>query len=230
MSQQTNPSREESLSKHALWLYGVIVGLAIKHALETTLPHLFEPPDDKTWRLVLESTRLFVFLLLIIRFYLGGVVYFEKVYSGAASRLKYPIRTFSLDFMFGTVHYLFFFALAASTDAYHVRLRVFPLLMSVILGYDMVWLLSSWKKSTRKSIKLWAVINAATLCVAAVFYLAASTTYDYAVSQQIAFIPVVFASFIDLAEVLKGKKIFATWFRKLADESETPDKPPNVQA
>jgi hypothetical protein len=226
MSQETALSREERLSRHALWLYGVIVGLAIKHALESVLIHFYVPPDARRWPILLEATRLFVFLLMIIRFYLGGIVYFEKVYGSPDSANKYPDRTFSLDFMFGTIHYLFFFALAGSINAYEFHPKFFAIILSVILLYDLAWLWSSRHKSTLRRIKLWAFINLVTFVLAAVLYLVmAFFQFNYAVSQQIACLPVILASFVDLAEVLKGRRYFGPWFKKLADESESPDPP-----
>ena len=58
----------EGLRRHSFWLYGVIVGLAIKDALETVVRHLISPPPGLLHDALLESTRLVVFLITIIQF------------------------------------------------------------------------------------------------------------------------------------------------------------------
>src|SRR5258708_36586817 len=106
----------EGLRKQSFWLYGVIVGLAIKESLETVVRHLISPPPGLLHDTLPESSRLLVFLFLIIQFYLGAVWYFDEVYENPETAKDYTDKNYAVDFLFGLIHFLFFFAWALSID------------------------------------------------------------------------------------------------------------------
>ncbi|HEY0428979.1 MAG TPA: hypothetical protein VGC76_14455 [Pyrinomonadaceae bacterium] len=130
---------DENIRKQAFWLYGVIVGLAVKEALTHVLPHIFKEQINLLERHIPEMIRLFVFLVLCVRFYLGAAQYFDEAYEkkhpatvipfdppaeniGTAQvneappvlENKYKKKSFGLDFLVGFFHFLIFSALALS--------------------------------------------------------------------------------------------------------------------
>jgi len=84
MAGETNPllDRMRKLHEKADWVFGVLVGLAIREALVDMLPQLapswfsHQAGRGVTPQLALEFWRLLLFLLMILRFYLGSVVFF----------------------------------------------------------------------------------------------------------------------------------------------------------
>ena len=98
------------LHQHAFWVYGVIVGLALKEALSTVLPHLLgfltdlpQSPFAYLW----EVWKLTVFLTLIIQFYLGSAVYFNRHHNLDSETLS---EGYVPDFLAGLIHFILFFA------------------------------------------------------------------------------------------------------------------------
>lgn len=156
------------LHRHAFWLYGVVVGLAIQQALLSLLPKLIDPNDTRigSWS---EALRLFVFLLLIIRFFLGSAAYFDEVYCGTQSD-KYDKKSYGLDYLLGFVHFVVFFGWALTIDLQQSPSYLFPSMLAFILLYDLVWLWVSRNNDTANRIKLWAFVNALTFLLGASFY------------------------------------------------------------
>ena len=166
---------DKAIYKHAFWLYGVIIGLAIKQALDSVLPHWINPgvaPDlHPLHGKYLEWLRLFVFLFLAIRFYLGSAYYFGQVHESDSADKDFPHRSFGTDFVLGFLHFLGFIFLAS---AIHVHtgepMRLFPLGIIFVLGFDGAWFLYSLasKLDSRKLIKWWAIVNVGTgiICIA----------------------------------------------------------------
>ena len=106
---------DKAIYKHAFWLYGVIIGLAIKQAFEAVVPHWIHPSADLPhvdYTLYLELLRFFTFLFLTIRFYLGSAYYFGLVHEAANADQEFPRRNFATDFVLGFLHFLGFVLLA----------------------------------------------------------------------------------------------------------------------
>ena len=150
--------------QHAFWLYGVIVGLALKSALETSVPHLINPPRLITELLRAgeqvplqhallsypEVLRLGIFLALTIRFTTGSAFYFAEVWESASADIDYPRKNYGLDLILGFVHFLFFFCLALTIDFHTSPIHWFPLFIGIILIYDAIWWGFSFRLSTGK--------------------------------------------------------------------------------
>src|SRR4051812_47887502 len=122
--------------KHAFWAYGVILALAIREPLSQVVPH-FVRDGFSDWQVQLEIWRLLVFLILIIRFYLGAGVYFDEVYLREGEREKYKRKSYPIDFLTGLFHFLSFFACAVVLSL-HGRIKgevsYFGVLLVVILA------------------------------------------------------------------------------------------------
>jgi|SRR2546425_1022567 len=207
---------QEGLHKHAFWLYGVLVGLAIKHAVETVLPHLLAPPFTRTWESFPEAVRLFLFLVLIIRFYLGSAIYFDDVYYSADSDKTYPRKNYLVDYLFGVAHFLLFLAWAMSLQIKNSPL-LFPGLLAGILVYDAVWFVVCRRDyDSVRRMKLWMLINLATFLVSLLVYLlvylfAPTFGGQYTMPELLAYVPVFIVSGIDIAELTSKKRIIAEW-------------------
>src|ERR1051326_1596554 len=156
-------AEEEGIHKHAFWLYGVLVGIAIKHALDATVPHIFDPSHIQAQltpaQLALPQSqysfypdlgRLIVFLILTIRFYLGSAFYFSDIHDasssleipdlGSESTEEQPLnKNYALDFICGFAHFLVFVILAMNIDPHTKQLFWFPVLVGFILFYDFIW-------------------------------------------------------------------------------------------
>lgn len=155
-----------------------------------------------------EVIRLAMFLLVSIRFYLGAVIFFERVYGNQAESSRYTHKNFGLDFLFGFVHFLFFSGMALSIDIQENFKHWFPLLMAGTLAYDTLWFISSRRYDTRYLIRLWMVVNLATLLFAIPTYLVVRKVTDDPIPAEIfAYIPVAFFSFVDIGEVTTGNEI-----------------------
>ena len=89
---------DKGLHRHVFWFYGILVALAIRDALLSVIPHIIAPtPDVETWAVYEEVFRLALFLLVIIRFYFGSVVFFGDVYINSDTAPKYVRKNYGLD-------------------------------------------------------------------------------------------------------------------------------------
>lgn len=222
------------LQKQAIWLYGVLVGLAIKEAITRVYDHSTVPEPQHFWAGTLEWARLAVFLLLIIRFYLGSVQYFYSVYRSPKADTSYPDKSFGKDFLLGFGHFVVFCLLALSLTLHGSSWWFFPALVGIVLLYDVWWYLWSAGLSTRRAIRLWMVTNVVTVLSAFVFFVVPAFCFMFlrnsgelnltlkqaGACELIAYVPVVLASAIDLGAVLTGRSAIEQW---LSDALHRPE-------
>lgn len=211
---------------HALWIYGVIVGLAIRESLAHAVSHIFpeSPPAQPLHvgdqQLILESLRVVVFLLTIIRFYFGAALYFDKMYSEDAAPGH---RSFGFDFLTGTAHFLIFFVWSYSIT-FHTRinhgLSGFLVVMFVILLYDVLWYLSSLRYDTASFIALWTVLNGLTALICFVWFIVASWFTSQEIAEATCFFPLLLMAIVDLGDMVSGKNLFTLWLANLVKRRE----------
>jgi len=216
---------ETNIRKNAFWLYGVIIGLAIKEAITGVLPHFYRAPINQLVDHVPELIRLAIFLALSIRFYLGSTHYFDEAYKGAQSQPETGIKAasknnYGLDFVFGIFHFLMFYALAIainydgngkSEDA--ISPYIFTILLSIILLYDLPWAMANWANDTLHLIKMWVVLNVLTVIASLIVFggfwiysLIKGTSFSYFQAESFALFPVFVISVIDIGELITGKR------------------------
>jgi len=206
---------QNGLYKQGLWFYGVIIGLAIKESLVDVFPHLISFQQSDTRVIWFESVRLLVFLALSIRFYLGSVIFFEKAYGRPDSDKVYRRKSFGLDFLFGFLHFLLFFALAMSIDLDKNRKHWFSVFVGAILLYDVPWLIASRNLSTRHLIKMWTAINSLTFVLAAATYSVIRSWQEDALWAELcAYFWIMLANAIDMAEMITEKEIIKDRLQK----------------
>ena len=209
---------DEDLHKHGLWLYGIILSLAIKEALTHVAPHVFNPPAGDARGLIAEFGRLLLFLFLSVRFYLRAVRFFQRAYNNPDSDERYKTKSFPIDFLFGFCLFLFFFGCALSIDVSVIPHFWFPLLVALILFWDLPWCFALRHSDTRHLIKMWAFVNMLTLVVGLLIYFIVRPATDPRIAEWVAYIPIVIASGIDLAELTGNRELFSEGLRKLLPE------------
>ena len=166
--------------------------------------------------------RLFIFLLLIIRFYLGSGYFFKTAYTGS-SATKYKKKNYFSDYLFGLFHFLLFFGLAATLEFHGGQPGPFLVLLLIILLYDGLWFVSARKYDTRHLMRMWMVVNVFTVGLSSLLYAVAYIThFSIAVREQIAFAPILIVTIIDYDELKTGKPIFANWLTRAAFDPLNP--------
>lgn len=215
------------LHQHSFWLFSIVVGLAIREALLRVLPPLIEGPGSP-WDHLSEATRLIVFLVLAVKFFLGAFAYFDEVYFEPETECKYENKNYGVDFLFGFVHFLLFLALAMSIDARGPAGWLFATFVVIVLLYDLAWwfVLWCWKFDCRKRVSLWAFINLLTvltgvvICGSLVF-----SGWDNLAAERWAYAPVFVVGMIDIAELVRRRPIFRTWLALITGEEASPVEP-----
>jgi hypothetical protein len=202
----------EGIHRHAFWVFGVIVGLAIQQVLTDLVPHLFAPPHETFFFEFHEGVRLFLFLIMITRFYLGSAQFFEDAHATE----KYQRRSYPMDFLFGFFHFIIFFVWAVSINPHKMPPELFRWMLWVILGYDAVWYMACRQYDTRHLMKLWTALNALTLVLSVMaFYVMQAAGFSQQSAEEVAFIPVFAASLVDFMELVTGRPMFKKWLADL---------------
>jgi hypothetical protein len=215
----------KNVHTHTFWLYSVIVGLSVEEALRHVLPHVGElsltMPVDKRVYIATEFVRLALYILLVVRFYLGAVRFFFHAHTSDASKDQYPRRSYTYDFFFGLVHFSAFLALSLTIDAEKPE-GVFLFWLSFILLYDFIWWLTCRKFDTSKLIKFWTFVNGLTFVLSMALYVISTKLtnslpeyWAMLINDTVFMLPVFIVSFLDLREVLNDEPIFQNWFLKL---------------
>lgn len=216
----------ESIHKHAFWLYGVIIGLAIKSALESTIPHIIEPHDPPL-DFIPDLARLIIFLTLVIRFYLGSAIYFGDVYEGTDANLRYREKNYALDFLFGFMHFLAFFLLAFSIDVHSKPVMLFPSLLTFVLLYDFLWWIFCRKYDASGMIAVWMGVNLISLlCGALAYFISRYAGANEVRAELYAFIPIMFFSAVDLADMVLPTPIYENVLAKFTRNQPSTNLPP----
>lgn len=185
-------------------MYGVIVGLSIKEALSRGIPPLLGQdvlPVGTT--LGTEALRVALFVLMIVRFYLGASVYFGEIVSPKVKETPPDNETqVGLDFLVGLLHFLIFAAWSMTIVDPSTTFQGMSFFLGglfIILLYDLAWFLA--KKilgHPTGRMKIWTIANFGTaVAVLLIFLLSRSEAW--------AFLPVAFVSVIDLAEIVSGE-------------------------
>jgi|ERR1051326_640278 hypothetical protein len=207
---------------HAFWVYGVIVGLAIREGLVKVISQNIDyqapvtqgpaTPHDVS----LQAIRLVLFLGVIIRFYLGSAIYFDSVYCSDKSDKKYPTKNYGIDFLLGLIHFILFFGwcetLTRSDHLVH-GFGSFLLGLGMILLYDMLWWIVNAKYSTTKKIAPWAILNLVTVLCATVVWALLTICTDVGPKwrEVLALLPVGFMTVVDFGEMFSNRNLITDW-------------------
>jgi hypothetical protein len=237
-----------AIHKHAFWLYGVLVGVAIKEALESGVAHIVNPghlmeelhhmgvpinfphTEVSGWP---EVIRIIVFLVLIVRFYLGSAFYFGAVYQSENARVKFPITNYAADFFSGFLHFVLFVILALFLEIHTNPVYYFPFLVGFILMWDLLWFLSSTRRSTAKMIFWWMIANVITALISAVTYLVIElANHNHLQAERCAFYIVIFVSLLDIGLMMAKRPFFqplGKWVPRDDILTQPEDTPPPAE-
>jgi hypothetical protein len=204
-----------ALHPSAMWLNGTIVALAIREGLTQVIPHLTSAAHDFNWATGLQITRALLFLITIVRFYLGSILYFDAVHINEKTSSRYVHKSYGLDFMVGLTHFALFFAWATTiSDVGHrekyTALSHFEAVGAVIILYDLVWLFVNWRYDTKQAILPWTCINVVTIliCCAVIWV---PYGMDSVFTEQFSIAVVSFIGLIDIAGTLRNRNFIADW-------------------
>ncbi|MBK9165982.1 MAG: hypothetical protein IPM24_00800 [Bryobacterales bacterium] len=207
--------RRNDLRKQCLWLYGVVVGLAIREAIVSVVPVFttgdLDPAPSERYLLLF---RLALFLLVSARFYLGAAI----VFSAPVSDDREPND--AVDLLVGLMHFLFFFGWSTTLtlpldERWAFSASPYFSLLCIVLLFDAVWWLLSWGKRFEK-LNLWTVINTATFVLCALIHCGGVIAkQDLAAVEMTTFLPVAFVSLVDVSETTSGRDVIRSWFRRL---------------
>jgi len=214
----------QRLHNHAFYLYGVIVGLAIREALTRSAPQLIHPASAEPWMVLLESLRLVVFLLTISCFYFGAGVYFDKVHLNVNTAQKYATKSYGLDFVSGLIHFLIFFGWALTIGDYgRYRFGVSPFLffLSAVFLYDLVWLVVNKNFDSVQEIKMWALMSAVVFLLAtAVFFVYRTIWQNDVVAEELSFAVYLLYLIGDAVELFNDRPFFLPLIKKLLPKDD----------
>jgi len=232
-----------AIYKHGFWLYGVLVGVAIKEALETGISHIVEPmrlmeelhhigivpnfPHSETtaWP---EVVRVITFLLLVIRFYLGAAFYFGAVYESRDSKTKFPVTNYGADFFSGLLHFVLFVILALIIEIHTIPVYYFPALVGFILIWDVIWFASSMRRSTAPVIFWWMLANVLTAALSTISYLVLVVLGKGLLqAERCAFYLIIVVSLLDIG-LMMAKRPFFQPLGKWVPRDDALDEPPNT--
>lgn len=204
------------LHQHAFWVYGVIVGLAIKESLAAALPGLLgllTNPPNSLFASVPDAWKLLIFLIVIVRFYLGSAVYFHE-HHNVDGELSTGYVT---DFLSGIIHFILFFAWSLtykiSAPANHpFAPTAYETMLAIILLYDFLWWAICRGTARSSKVKYWAITNLVTVLISVVIHLIATAADALpSVAEGLTLIPVLVMSVVDLVGLAKDEELFAKW-------------------
>jgi hypothetical protein len=209
-----------------VFLYGAVVGLAIREAFARVGPDLvqFLSTDAALWKIHLEALRLIIFFFAISTFYIGSIVFFDKVHLCEEAQQSYPKSNYGYDFWFGLVHFVIFFFCAITINDFSrtkAGLSLFVIYLSFICLYDLLWLYVNRKQDSFEEIKVWAWSSAVVVFLAGVAFLVTKKIFekDDVIAEYASLTFFAAYLWIDLAELLTGNQIISKWMLKLLPKS-----------
>jgi hypothetical protein len=210
------------LQKQALWLIGVLMGVALKEAMTNT--HAVFVNRGEPWGWLMALVRLLLFWLVSLRFYLGAVYYFNTSFDEPPSVSGVLRRQFGRDLTFGLIHFAFVCFWGLSIALFDRGWSVFPLLLLTILLCDAFWY--AWAVSaTRRTIRIRTVVNVVTAGGATLAFGTSAFGYmciangwrveltqsQVAVCEAVAYVPVAIATGVELGRLVHGRAGVEEW-------------------
>jgi hypothetical protein len=210
---------------HAFWVYGVIVGLAIREALVKVIAVPLSDSQAAIHSGWMAAVRLIVFLAMIIRFYLGSAIYFDDVYCSEGADQRYRTKNYGFDFLLGLIHFILFFSWSETIvdgARFAHGLCGFLVVLGVILLYDLLWWGINAKNSSAVKIRVWAILNALTFVFsyALLLFFNAFGWYSDKTNEVIAMVPVGLMTVADFGEMFSGRNVVTEKLVRLLGRSD----------
>jgi hypothetical protein len=206
------------LQKQALWLVGVLMGIAIKEAMTNIHAVFVSHFELLDW--LLGAVPLLLFFLVSLRFYLSAIQYFTVAFESSAPASELRRQRFSVDLIFGFAHVAFVCFWGLSIALFDGRWPVFPGLLITILLCDVLWY--AWAVSdTRRTIRIRVLVNAVTGGWATLAFGATALAFmcfangwqveltqsQGALCEAVAYVPVCIASVVELGALSNGRGV-----------------------
>jgi hypothetical protein len=187
-----------SILKHTLWLNGVIAGLAIKEAYQV----IAEVLRGSLPSLAISSlifSRFFIFLLLIIRSYLGTAIFFDLTGDERG-----PSQTEAVtDSLFGLSQFSFFYFMASNILLTNKSFQMFLFWLTAVLLSDVLWYFSRLTRSV--TLRKFMVLNLFTYLSITVLYVILRILHVNAIFAEIALaVPIIVISLLDIIDLSAG--------------------------
>ena len=135
MSQPSAPARVSDLHKSAFWIYGV-TAMVMREPLGIVLRHA-SAAGVRDPAVLGEILRTALVLALMSRLFLSSGLYFDRVYLRPDSGVRFPRRSYPVDFLAGLLQFLL--AVGAST-VIAGPVPTFALTVAGFLLFDLAWL------------------------------------------------------------------------------------------
>ena len=149
-------------------------------------------------------------MVMIVRFYVGSVVFFGNVYGPSSPQTQ---NNYYLDFLMGFTQFILFYAWSVTIFSYTRSMKGFSYyldVMFIILLFDFLWLTFNIGNDTAETIKVWTIVNSLTALISFACFVAAAKVFDVnvQVAEEMALVPVGIASVLGLTENVSGISVF----------------------
>jgi hypothetical protein len=197
--------RISDLHKSAFWIYGV-TAMVMREPFATVIRHAASAGFGD-WQVRLEVIRVVAVLMLMARIFLASGLYFDEVYLREDSAIRFPRRSYPVDFLAGLLQFLIIVA-ASTVVTLHSRSRsgfsVFALLVTAFLLFDAVWIAFSalLRLSTTREIGRRATFGSAALAIA-VWIGFAFAGRDPVLTDQIAFAWLIALTVFEMSKLVR---------------------------
>lgn|SRR6185312_3746783 len=144
------------------------IGVVLRHAFEAGF---------HDWQVRLEVLRLAIVILVLSRLFLVIGLYFEMVFMQPDAAVRYPRRSYPVDFLTGLLHFMTGAALT-TVMSNHLRMAggmsMFSWILVAFLSIDILWLGVAGARgfSAKPVIAGHAKVNAGMLGICAVVWVA----------------------------------------------------------
>jgi hypothetical protein len=210
------------LQKQALWLFGVLLGVAIKEAIASFHADVFS--RGEMWNRFFGALRILLFLFVSLRFYLGAIQYFNAAFGPSVPASELRRGRLGWDLALGLIHFALVCFWGLSITPFESHWSAFPAFLGIILLYDLIWYLCA-VSDTRKTIRIRVVINVFTASSAALVFGSIAlgfmcfangwrvelTQSQGAICEVGAYVPVIVASAVELGRLVHGRPGVEEW-------------------
>jgi hypothetical protein len=137
---QQVPRKLPDLHRSAFWIYGA-TATVMREPMGAVLRHAFEA-GMHDWQARLEVLRLAIVILVLSRLFLVVGLYFEMVFMQPDASVRYPRRSYPVDFLTGIMHFMAGAALT-TVMSNHLRmpggLAMFSWILIAFFSIDILW-------------------------------------------------------------------------------------------
>jgi len=202
------------LYDQSFWLYTVIIALAIRQVLIEIIPRLLNyffttelplptPETLQASSFYIELFRSVVFLIVITRFYLGGVLVFAKLTQNPDG----PPKGSWVHVLTGFIHFLLFFGWAYTPFITAViwRVSLFVCALILILLWDVAWFFLS-PEDQQSDVKPWLFRNLRTFIGMVILFFATLWFLSAQTQEVLMLLLVIIISVEDFREMFTKQK------------------------